>query len=445
MTLPFLRTVRRQAFVVLMLVVATSQLIGMAIYSADRQTILTAGEALDVAERTLELVDQLRLVPGHWREDVVRAASTDSFRVALGPRTPANSLAVDKRLTAEVKQFLADRLDGWDDAWIVVSSYRPDAFGSEWMVDAESLLRIAVRLERGLWLTVTGVIPRTEQLWPRPAGLYLLSVLVGMVIVGIWLVDRVTAPLTTFASAADRLGKNLRSQPLAESGPEEVAKAAKAFNEMQSRLQRMVENQTEMLAAISHDLRTRVTLLSLRAELLTDGAERDKVIATLEEMDSMIGSLLDFARGTFQDEPNRLVDLSALLESLCEDLADTGASVALTAPAKVLYRCRRIALKRAITNLLDNALKYAGSADIVLSDEAAEVSIRILDRGPGFDCDELDDLFVPFFRAQWSRSHAAGVGLGLSIAQAIVHRHGGRLQIGNRPGGGADVDIRLPK
>jgi signal transduction histidine kinase len=262
----------------------------------------------------------------------------------------------------------------------------------------------------------------------------------------LWLVTRATRPLTIFARAADQLGKNIRSDPLPEKGPTEVLEASRALNNMQERLRRLIENRTQMLAAISHDLRTPLTLLRLQAELLVDSNAQAKVLCRISELEAMIASILDFAKETFSDEPQRIVDLAALVESVCDDLADTGAMATFSPSHRVLYSCRRMALKRAISNVVDNAVKYGKVANVKLVEDASAIRIVIDDKGLGLPDAQLEQVFVPFYRGDASRSrHTGGAGLGLSIAQAIVHGHGGTITLSNRSEGGLRVKVLLPR
>jgi signal transduction histidine kinase len=419
----------------------------MSIYARDRHSALESDSTLDIAERAVGMIELLRRIPPQWQEQTVAGSNSRIFRVSVSSAPLIRSEASGEKVLEAVRGFLADSLPELSSKDIMVAKKRPDeSLRLKGIVGGEDLLQLSLRLDDGSWLNITGMIQHSDALWPMSAAVYMLSVLLGVVVLGMWLVYRVTSPLTTFAEAADRLGKNLRSEPLAETGPSEVAKAAKALNEMQSRLQRLVENRTELLTSISHDLRTSITLLRLRAELMPPGSYRDRLIETLEEMESMVGSVLDFSRETFQEEPSRVVDLSALLQSVCEDRIDAGASVRFDAPESLRHRCRRVALKRAINNLVDNAIRYAGDTEVLLSDAASEIVIEIRDEGPGFDPGELDELLLPSFRAERPRRReTGGAGLGLSITKAIVESHGGTLEIANRSAGGASSVIRLPK
>ena len=441
MTGPLTR-LRSQTLLLLLLVLGISHVVGLYIYANDRRSALESDGAIDIAERTAALAELLNSIPDTWWTNAIRGNQSRQFRASISnephvttPEDPDPLIRLVRSQIAfqlpslapdEIRVARVEELDGPDD-------------------HPGRSLRIAVPLKDDFWLQTTGLTLTSTALWPRSAGVSILLVLSGVIVAGSWMLYRVTSPLTTFAQAADRLGKDLSSEALPETGPEEVVKAARAFNEMQNRIKRMVDNRTEMLAAISHDLRTPLTLLRLRLERLSDGEERQHLLAKVEEMESMIGSVIGFARATFQEEPNRLVDVSALLHSLCEDLADTGADIVLQTPEAVRLTCRRIALKRALGNLIDNALRYAGHAEVALETVAGEVVIEVRDRGPGFDQQDSEQLFTPFFRAERSRHRdSGGVGLGLSIAKAIIESHGGTLVVENRTEGGACARVRLP-
>jgi signal transduction histidine kinase len=271
--------------------------------------------------------------------------------------------------------------------------------------------------------------------------------LMGAIVLAVsaWAVRRVTAPLGLLAGAADRLGRDVAAAPLAETGSAEMQRAARAFNRMQQRLRRLIESRTQMLAALSHDLRTPLTLLRLRTEEVADAAERDKMLATIGEMDEMIGSTLAFARDEVQAEPRRKVDIAALLASVVDDMADAGLPVTMTAAAPTIHDCQPAALKRALTNLLDNAVKYGKCARAAIANTGGGGEITIDDDGPGIPEAELAKVFQPFYRVEDSRNRdTGGTGLGLAIAQAIVQAQGGELTLANRPGGGLRATIKLP-
>ncbi|QJE74840.1 HAMP domain-containing protein [Aerophototrophica crusticola] len=266
------------------------------------------------------------------------------------------------------------------------------------------------------------------------------------ILLSAWVLGFTTRPLRRFAAAANRLGVDMSAPSLDESGPREVRLAASAFNTMQRRLKAFVEDRTRMLAAVSHDLRTPLTRLRLRAEFIDDDAVREKMLEDLAEMEAMIGSTLAFARDQANEEPMQAIDLNAMLGKVAEDMRDAGRPVGLTpAPQPLPVMGRRMGLRRAFCNLLDNAVKYGGTAELGLSRGAETVTVTIDDHGPGIPEAEFDNVFRPFYRLEASRSRdTGGTGLGLSVANDIIRGHGGEIRLSNRPGGGLRVTVTLP-
>ncbi len=201
-----------------------------------------------------------------------------------------------------------------------------------------------------------------------------------------------------------------------------------------------------MLAAISHDLRTPLTLLRLRTENVENAEEQERMLATIAEMDAMIAATLAFARGEATAEPSRLTDVTALLASIVDDIADAGMPVTMDPAAPVVCDCRPAALRRAVSNLIDNAVKYGKAAHAAIAATPRTVEVSIDDEGPGIPEQELTRVFQPFYRLEDSRSReTGGVGLGLAIALSIVEAHGGELTLANRPEGGLRAHIALPR
>jgi signal transduction histidine kinase len=215
---------------------------------------------------------------------------------------------------------------------------------------------------------------------------------------------------------------------------------------MQTRLRNLIENRTRLLAALSHDLRTPLTLLRLRAETMDDAQERDKMLSTITEMDAMIGTTLKFARDETAMEAQRPTDLAALVQSIVDDMADAGMPVTMQPAGPIVHECRPDALKRAIRNILDNAVKYGKTARAAIHSTASGIEITVDDEGPGIPEAELSRVFEPFYRLEESRNReTGGVGLGLAIAQSIVHAHGGELRLANRADAGVRASIKLPR
>lgn len=308
-------------------------------------------------------------------------------------------------------------------------------------------LVVSLGLNDGEWLNVSTRLPRPPSAWARSSTVAIAVTALLSVIAVVFLVRRVTRPLARLGDAAERFGRGEAGPPLAEEGPEDVRRATAAFNRMRERLERFVADRTRMLAAISHDLRTPITSLRLRAELVEDEEAREKLLATLAEMQEMTEATLAFAREDADHEPTREVDLAALIDSLASDLSEIGPAVEVTAaPERLAYRCRPAALKRALSNLLSNAQSYGGGGRVAISGGAAGgVEIVIDDDGPGIPADHLERVFEPFVRVEESRNReTGGIGLGLAIARTIVHAHGGEIALANRPEGGLRQRVTLP-
>ena len=259
------------------------------------------------------------------------------------------------------------------------------------------------------------------------------------------LVRALGTPLRQLVRAADAIGRG-RPVPVAVEGPLEVRRLARALNAMQGRLARLIADQTQALAAVSHDLRTPIGRLRLRTDLLGDRRLQAELQADLDEMEQMVGSVLAYLKGDADPEPPRAVDLVALLTTLVDAAADAGQDVVYQGPDRAVLHARPLALKRGFANLIDNAVTYGGSARVVLHCSEIDMTVAVVDDGPGIPEAELGRVLEPFQRIEGSRSRATGgVGLGLAIAVQTVEREGGRLALINRPGGGLTAEVTLPR
>jgi signal transduction histidine kinase len=304
----------------------------------------------------------------------------------------------------------------------------------------------SIRLADGSWASFDSRIAQDSASWP-----YRVLVSMGILVTAVLLLSLlgvrwITRPLKTLADAAEELGRNIDRPPLAETGPLEVARAARALNTMQSRLSRYLHDRTRILAAMSHDMKTPITRLRLRAELLEDPALKQKFSRDFEELEAMVVETLDFMRGIESGEAPQRVDINALLDSLQADVRETGNRMEIEGAALSPCEARPQALKRCLSNLIDNALKYGKVAHVTVADAADQLCIRIADEGPGVPEAELEKLFEPFYRLETSRSReSGGTGLGLSIARNIAEQHGGTLTLRNREGGGLEASLVLPR
>ncbi len=265
-----------------------------------------------------------------------------------------------------------------------------------------------------------------------------------------WAVRRLTAPVRVLAAAAEQLGRDVNAPPLPEDGPQEVAAAAAAFNRMAARIRRFVTDRTFLLTAIGHDLRTPITRLKLRAEWMEDDEQRRKMLLDLDELEAMVAATLAFGRDVAGTEPATRLDLPALLRTVIDEAADArpGANTRLSyeGPKTMSVAARPVALKRAVANLIGNALAYGGSAKVILNPPVdGLVHVQIEDEGPGIPPADLDRVFEPFQRLETSRNReTGGTGLGLPITRNIMRAHGGDVSLANLPGGGLRATLTLP-
>ncbi len=299
------------------------------------------------------------------------------------------------------------------------------------------------------WLVLRVVQPRPRP-WHSPTFLLAFVLMTAAAAaLSFWAVRRLTGPVVLLAEAAERLGRDVNAPPLPERGPEEVVRAAVAFNTMAARIRRFVQDRTFLLTAIGHDLRTPITRLKLRAEFIDDDEQRQKFMADLDELDAMVSATLVFGRDTADTEPAVPFDLVALLRTVLDDAADARPDAAdrlsFAGPARLTVQGRLLALKRVFANLVGNAVKYGAAARVALGVEGALAIVTIEDDGPGLPPDELERVFEPFYRVEDSRNReTGGTGLGLPIARNILRAHGGDVVLGNRQGGGARATVTLP-
>jgi signal transduction histidine kinase len=452
-----------QTLLILLAGLVISHAVGWWLFTADREEAVRAVGGFAAAQRITNLTRLVQDTPRTERERIVRALSDQTFLVALSSRPPPLPASDGSPVARAIEDFLASELalpparrplvfapplpgPGFPGRRRMGHGPMMPGFGAFGPFGAFRELQVAVPLPDSQWLSFATALPASGPAFSRQFLLSVGIMAIIILVVSIWAVRRVTAPLASLSTAAERLGNDLNAPPLAESGTVEMRQASHAFNTMQARLRGLIENRTRMLAAISHDLRTPLTLLRLRTENVADAHEREKMISTIAEMDAMIAATLQFARDEATAEQRRRTDLSALLASVVDDFADSGVPVTMQPAQPIVAACRPDALKRALINLIDNAVKYGGSARAAIGSAQAGVEITIDDDGPGIPEPELTRVFQPFYRVEGSRSReTGGIGLGLAIALSVVEGQGGTLTLSNRPEGGLRASIRLPQ
>lgn len=305
----------------------------------------------------------------------------------------------------------------------------------------------AVPVATGGWIVFAAAWlgPSGGALAPGSGLASMAAMALGIALASVLVVRWITRPLRRLADAADAIGTDLRAQPLPVDGPEEVRHAAAAFNAMQGRIRRLVEDRTEALAAMSHDLRTPLSRLKLRAGFLPEGEDRARMEADIAEMEAMVARTLDYLREGRDAEPARPADLAAILQTLASDASDAGAEVAYAGPPRVVLPVRRLAAKRALANLVENAIRHgAPPVRLAVRDEGARVVVEVSDAGRGIAPGDRARALEPFVQLDVARGRG-GSGLGLAIAARFAEASGGTLTLDAAPAGGLVVRMVLPR
>ena len=467
------RSLGGQLVALLLLALIVSQGLTLWLFAGERKVALTELARNVILSRTSSLVRWVDAAPRDQHADIIGAVSSPFLRFWITPEAAlpeSGERETDRRLAEMLKEEIGDSREVRID---VLRNPLPDSVRDRfkrklkgrddddddrdkdekkderkhphrWR-DAPTFLTASVQLADGRWLNGTSRfrVPRNT-LTPVFVALGIMAVAIILIIA--LSVRGLTRPLRELSAAAERLGRGERIDPLPERGPSELNSTIRAFNEMQDRLTRFVRDRTRMLGAISHDLRTPITSLRIRAEFIDDDENREKMIETLDEMQRMVEATLAFARDEASREEASRVDLGEFLDSIAEDYRDIGQDVSFTPCARrIVTTFRPLSVKRAVRNLVDNAVRYAGAAQLSLLEDGDTLQILIEDRGSGIPADRLRDVFEPFVRLEESRSEeTGGIGLGLSIARSIVHAHGGTLELENRDEGGLRARITLP-
>jgi signal transduction histidine kinase len=290
-------------------------------------------------------------------------------------------------------------------------------------------------------------VTRLAQGAPLPRGLFANIVLLVVVMsIALFVTARsITRPLSELAQAADSVGRDLRQPKIAERGARELRDAARAFNTMQDRLQRYLDSRSRVLAAMSHDLKTPLTRLRLQVEMLEDTTAQARIGKQLDEMESMVNGSLALFRGLDDNEAFTPLDIDEMLATLQSEFAEMHARVSVEGRATRSILGKPLALRRGLTNLIANAVKFGTQAWVIVEDGPALV-IRVRDNGPGIPADQLERVFEPFYRVESSRNRdTGGTGLGLSIARDVIQAHGGSLVLANLPVNGLEATVTLPR
>ncbi|MGX5826932.1 ATP-binding protein [Mesorhizobium sp. 43Arga] len=306
-------------------------------------------------------------------------------------------------------------------------------------------LTASLRFADGQWLNFTEPITPVGPILSFDS-LPLYSLIAGLVVImSIWSLRRLTAPYRMMETAVNRIGKDLKSPPIAESGSREVRAAARAINAMQTRLREYVEDREHLAAALAHDLRTPMTRMRLRLELLRKSAVREALAHDLADVESIASSVIDFATFEVNEEKTERIDFWSFVESIADPYPEVSFDNDDTRSRGLICMARPVALRRCVTNLVQNAVTYGKKAHLSLHRSDGTITLTIRDEGPGIPQAQIDAVFGSFVRLEQSRNRqTGGLGLGLTIARNIARAAGGEIRLSNHPDGGLLTELRLP-
>lgn len=453
------RTLNGQLISLLLLALVVSQIVSVVVLYSDRQRAIREISGRNILGRMITIVRMLEDTPQDMREQVLRAASTRRLRfwrskesaVEIGAISPDDRIRGERlanMLGRNVKEIRI-AYDELNQKQSGIQRARPLSPGNgSWLqrVNTKTIRHhISAKLTAGGWLNLqsSARVPRFAGAWPALVSLLIMATAITLIV--ILIVRRLTRPLRALARAAEQMGLGQKVLPIEVDGPRDIKQTTIAFNQMNVRLSRFVDDRMRMLASISHDLRTPITALRLRAELLEDTEAKARMIDNLDEMQRMAETTLAFVRAEANEEKTELIDLSALTQAVCDDLTEVGGDVKFEGSEKLPGRCRPVAIRRALQNLIENAVRYGARARVRLLTSNCEVTITVDDDGPGIPAEQYEEIFEPFVRLEDSRAkETGGVGLGLAIARSVARSHGGDITLENRAGGGLTATMTIP-
>ena len=416
------------------------ELIVHAVFLHDRTVAAASAYTVSVVDRALALLPLVADADDEERAHLFAASDGPGFRASLQGAMPA-AAGPRWRHADEIERAVTDHLERVSISTpLSVAVFSSPAERGP----AEPSVRIVAPLDGGAYLVVTAT--GIDQFAGNRPVLQALALTLLVALVVLWGARRSTRHVQRFAAAAEALGRDIGSPPLPETGPRDVRAAAIAFNAMARRVRGHIEDRAQMLAAVSHDVRTLLTKLSLRIDEARDFSARDRAREDIVQMTALLDDVVTFVKEERAEEPRQRIDVATLAATLVDDERSLGRAVTYAGDDHaVVEGGRASALRRAITNVIDNAVRYAGSAEVSVRGEAGHVAVEIADRGPGIPLDARERVLKPFERLERSRNESTGgSGLGLAIARAVVVRHGGSFLLDDRVGGGLVVRMVLP-
>ncbi|GJL82797.1 MAG: two-component sensor histidine kinase [marine bacterium B5-7] len=389
------------------------------------------------------------------REDILKVIKTRMLMVRILPDFPPSKFnkdtqdtIVNNAMARRVYANLQAQLGKRPMLFQVVSDISANRFPQNRRHDHDNIhprvgFLTVVGLEDGAAAEFRFRIPKEASKWRLELIASTAVLLLAAILLSALAVRLVMRPLRDVADQAGQIGIDLNTPLMSESGPSEVRQLSRAMNTMQTRIRDLFEQRSRFLAAISHDLRTPITRLRLRVEMVEDTELKERLQRDLVEMEAMVQETLEYMRDDASREPLLRIDITALLEAIVDDLLEQGMKVQFDPGDRLVVSSRPRALKRCIENLLFNALRYGKQVELKVESDVEFVHIRIIDDGPGIPDDEIERVFEPFYRLDRARSRA-GSGLGLSISRMVIESLGGSVRLNNRESGGLEVNVKLP-
>ena len=452
-----LRSLRIQLVLLIIIALGIAQFVSLWLFADERSLAIRAALGFEAAGRAANVARLIEEAPADLRPSIIRAANSPLVRFDLGtkPLVQHSDHSDGGLVETRVRALLNDSYsrDIRVELHQIQGAILPLPNLSHEMTEMHlAMMRgelsaiemnLSISIAGGQWLNVSTRFERPPIQWPLYSMLtFGLTAMALLVAVSWFVMTGLLGPLRRLARASERLGRGEDIDALPERGPQEVRELTAGFNRMQDRLTRFVADRTRVLAALGHDLRSPLTAMRVHSEMVEEDETRESLVATVEEMQSMVEATLTFAKGLSGNEPMQDVDLQSFLEALRGDMV---VPFVLSDGPEVTVRLRPNAIRRALRNVIENAVRYGGSATLGWISADGEIEISVTDRGPGIPTAELERIFDPFFRLEESRSlETGGHGLGLSIARSILRAQGGEISLANHQDGGLIATIRLP-
>jgi len=443
------------------------QVATLAIVSLDRAAANDVLELYRVDERAFSLVQLLSAAPAGERKHIAAALSNSNYALAISETPVVTSPIAADDVLAELEDVMAGRLakfgavdarvrrdpaslpgtkNGGDTDDPDIGNVERDLLALAAKFANSDKFEASIQFSDGQWLNfVTPVTPVQPVLSMASLPLH-IGVAALVLLICVWLIRRLTAPYRLMEIAVRRIGSDLKSPPISEHGSREYRAAARAVNSMQAKLREYVEDREQLAAALAHDLRTPLTRMRLRMDKLNKSALRSALNHDIGEIESIARSVVDFATMEVTDEEPERIDFGSLVYSIADAYGSASFEGGPPRSRSMICAARPVALRRCITNLLDNAIHYGKKVRIMLSQSDDEIVLTMLDEGPGIPQEQLDAVFRPFIRVDKSRNRrTGGFGLGLTIARNIARGLGGEIKLSNNQGGGLKTELRLPR